>query len=202
MIGAAQILGWGLLAGGAPDESAKGAPVAKVVSVIDDSGSGRSEGATLRVGLGMDLGLPEGLGLGPTFTYDWLQVSAAGTYNLFGLGLRLGASVFPLGETVSPGFTLEVGHVFNSDLRAFMTDVLKERVDGAPEEVSLTYANAHVGVRFEGDKVEFQVRAGATLIAASATPTPPGQEEGLRFEESVSAIILSPSAKLSLVFYP
>lgn len=154
------------------------------------------------LGVMVDAGVPDGLNLALVIRPEhWLRLHAGPSHNLAGFGLRGGLSVLPIDAWITPSVVVEVGHFFDSDLRAFVANILREDDTGLPERITYTYGNAHLGVELGTRNFTFFLRAGYSLVEASTTPSVESQVEGIRFDEDARLTILTPSAKLGLIVY-
>ncbi len=108
----------------------------------------------------MDLGVPDGAGLGiivrPKF--DWLRVGAAVTHNGMAPGARLGITLDPLVFPLVPTFTVEGGHYWEGTL-----PLLKNST-----AIGYNYANFHLGLEV-GSRATFRffLRGGASWLDVS-----------------------------------
>src|SRR5438128_292262 len=69
-----------------------------------------------RVGVLLDLGAPDGVGLSLAYRVQpWLRFHAGPTTNTAGFGVRGGASLIPFAFPVAPNLNLEAGHYFPAD---------------------------------------------------------------------------------------
>ncbi len=152
-------------------------------------------------GLGLDVGVPDGLNLFVNYRpWSWLRLHAGGSHNGFGLGLRGGLSLVPFDSVVTPSLVAEGGYFFRSDLAGFVADITGRRDEGVPEEVEYAYGNLHLGLEFGSPSFTFYLRGGYSLIHAVIQPAQPSQD-GLRFEGDARVNALVPSAKLGFIFY-
>jgi hypothetical protein len=128
-----------------------------------------------RLGLALDVGVPEGLALGATFrALPSLRLWAGPAWNYAGFGLQGGLSFTPLPWRLAPALSVEAGRYFSSDL-----SWLAEDEGGVPEtlrpllgDVSYSYAAAHLGVELGSPRgLVFSLRAGLAYLRAEARGT-------------------------------
>lgn len=151
------------------------------------------------LGVVLDAGVPDGANLGLVARpLSWLRAHVGGSYNLASAGIRAGATYVPFDYWIVPTLTLEGGHFFTGSAKEAIRLVSGVDVDGAPEEVSYTYANGHLGLEFGGDWFTVFLRGGMSFVHATFRPS---DVDNVRFEENVTASVWAPSAKLGLIFY-
>jgi hypothetical protein len=116
----------------------------------------------LKVGMGLDIGVPDGAAVAVVVRpgLDWLSVAGGVTYNGMAPGLRLGATVAPFATIVSPTLTLEGGRAWKGTVPG---------VSGSPS-LGYTYANFHVGIDVGSrDGLRFFLRGGVSYVDMSAS---------------------------------
>ena len=151
------------------------------------------------IGLILDAGVPDGANLGLVARpFSWLRLHAGGSYNLVSAGVRGGVSYVPFNYWIVPTLTVEGGHFFDGNARSSIKAIAGLDVEYAPEKVSYTYANGHLGLEFGGDWYTIFLRGGMSFVHASVRP--PSQDD-VRFEEDVTITAWAPSAKLGFIVY-
>jgi hypothetical protein len=131
------------------------------------------------LGLGTDIGLPDGLALGLVLSpAAWLRISAAlGTTSISDpelIGLyRGGLAVLPLGW--GPSFSFEAGRrnvaPTTSAIRTFLS--LPAWVNSYVQDLGYTYFNAHLGFDYVVQGFTLYLHGGATyLIGTVRAPKP------------------------------
>ena len=152
------------------------------------------------LGLVLDAGVPDGANLGLVARpLPWLRAHIGGSYNLMSGGIRGGVAYVPFQYWIVPTLVLEGGHYFTGSAKDAIETVAGISVDYAPDRVSYTYANAHLGLEFGGDWFTFFLRGGYSFVHASLRPAE--EEDNVRFEEDITATAWLPSAKLGFIFY-
>lgn len=147
------------------------------------------------IGLSMDLGAPDLIGLGlvgkPVW---WLRLALGGSTDLFSGGINGGATVVPMRTIVAPSLTVEGGHVFPADTHGIPRAV-GLNYDG---KVGYDYFDAHVGMEVGAQKrVCFFLHAGVSYLDVSVSP-----EKGQNMSfNSAGLKVWGPSAKLGLLVY-
>lgn len=84
----------------------------------------------------LDVGLPDGLALGPVYApLPWMRLNLSAAHNTFAPGLRMGLTWDPITFPIVPTLTAEAGHYFGG--YSFL----------APDKpgISYDYANLHLG---------------------------------------------------------
>jgi hypothetical protein len=112
-------------------------------------------------GMAMDLGVPDGAGLGLSVRpVDWLRVGAAVTHNTMAPGARVGVTLDPMPTPVGITLTVEGGHYWSGTVPG---------IQGVPS-VAYNYANFHAGLEF-GDRSSFRffLHGGASWLGMSAS---------------------------------
>ncbi len=75
-----------------------------------------------KLGLGIDLGAPDGGGLTVLFRpWWWLRLNGGFAYNVIGAGIRGGLSLAPVQWGVTPTLSFDFGHYFSGDVNKFVT---------------------------------------------------------------------------------
>lgn len=147
------------------------------------------------IGLSMDLGAPDLIGLGlvgkPLW---WLRLALGGSTDLFSGGINGGITAIPLRTIVAPSLTVEGGHVFAADTHGI------PRAVGVPYDgkVGYDYFDAHIGMEVGAQKrVSFFLHAGVSYLDVSVTP-----EKGQNMSfNSAGLKVWGPSAKLGLMVW-
>lgn len=154
------------------------------------------------LGLMLDAGVPDGANLAVVWRPEhWLRFHVGGGHNLNSPGVRAGVSLMLLDGDFTPSLVVEGGHYFAGDLGATMESVLGIDGTNAPDKLSYSYGNAHLGLEFGGSDFTFYLRGGYSLIEADLRPSSEGQGENFRFDEDVHLTVWAPSAKLGFVIY-
>jgi hypothetical protein len=109
----------------------------------------------------MDLGVPDGAGLGLSVRpVDWLRVGAAATHNAMAPGARVGVTLDPIPAAVGVTLTIEGGHYWSGVVPG---------AQGSPA-VAYNYANFHAGLEF-GNRSSFRffLHGGASWLDLTAS---------------------------------
>lgn len=145
----------------------------------------------------VDLGIPDGLAVGPTFSpwNDWFRMNFAVTYNGLAPGFRVGATIDPLKAILSPTLTFEGGYSLPGTIPA---------LDNSPS-ISYLYMNIHAGLDLgKQDRWRFFLHMGPSWISARGTyfnrffnPT----DRSIVIGEPTGTITILPAFKLGYVKY-
>ncbi len=159
-------------------------------------------------GLMLDAGVTEGTGLSvavqPTRA---VRLHLGATHNGIRVGGRVGVTLMPLRQRVSPTLSFEFGHALPGDMDALIRRLTDRTQPPAPalEHVGYTYGSAHLGVEFEvTPRCTFFLRGGASVMQLDA-PNLEALDEPFRHQLSPrelrggSCYGLRPSLKLGLV---
>jgi hypothetical protein len=143
-------------------------------------------------GITMDLGIPDGAGLGLAMRpLDWLRLGGAVTHNGMAPGVRLGVTLDPLPSPVGVTFTVEGGHYWSGTIPG---------IQGLPP-IAYNYANFHAGLEF-GNRSGFRffVHGGASWLDLSGATA-----QNATLATTLSNLSyrgwLTPSAKLGVSLY-
>jgi hypothetical protein len=120
------------------------------------------------VGLGIDVGMPDGLNLGLLLApADWIHLEASVGTNSAALNYRGGLSFIPVGW--GPSFTFEVGHCNLAPMNGVLSTFfgVANWVKPYVQELGYTYFNAHLGFDYPvGDWALF-VHGGYTYLVGT-----------------------------------
>ena len=158
------------------------------------------------LGLGLDVGLPDGLNLGLVLSpADWLRLEAALGTNSASLAYRGGLSFIPVGW--GPSFTFEAGHCNLAATNSVIRTVFSAPGWVTPyvQQLGYTYFNAHLGFDLGLGNVTVYLHAGYTfLIGTVRSPTAVVVDSKtsttVRLAEDGTVYVQTLSAKLGLVY--
>lgn len=185
-----------------PDEEGGAAAEAVDGGSVDAEVSDRADRSRRFLGAMLDAGVPDGANLALVWRpFHWLRLHAGPSYNLNSFGVRGGVSLLPVDSWITPSLVLEGGHFFDGDLGATMESVLGVDAEDAPERLSYTYSNAHLGLELGSSDFRFFIRGGYSYVSAELTPADPAEGDNFRFDDDVYVTAWSPSAKLGFVVY-
>lgn len=171
--------------------------------------------ALTRLGVLFDTGFPDGFALSLAYRPHWaLRLSAGGSYNLLGLGIRGGVSAVPFQTAVTPSLSLDFGHVFSADMGTavrLFADKIPESLQPLLKSVSYDYANLLLGLEVGSQRrFNFYLKAGVTWIWSTAHGTGTYQSSGgaggttvtttwTATDPSVNPVL--PSVKLGFIYW-
>jgi hypothetical protein len=115
------------------------------------------ESSKLKVGGQFDIGAPSGMALGVVVKpkLNWLRLDLAGTYNSE-FGLRIGGTFDPIKFPISPTFTIQAGHTFDSKVPG---------ISKSPE-LGMNYVDFHLGLEVGNrDRWRFFLHAGPSYVS-------------------------------------
>jgi hypothetical protein len=146
-------------------------------------------------GMTMDIGVPDGAGLGLVVRpyLDWLRLAASVTHNGMAPGVRGGLTLDPIKFPLAPTLTVEGGHYWEGSL-----PIVKDS-----PAIGYNYANFHLGLEVGNrDTFRFFMRGGASWIDVSTAhfQNTPGGSGSTLGNPSYSGW-LAPSAKLGFAAY-
>jgi hypothetical protein len=119
-----------------------------------------------RVGLSLDVGLPDGaIAALVVRPLPWLRLAGGGGSNGSALGMRLGATILPFGA--GPSLTLEAGGTREGDATTVLPFLRKSASTEVLQHVSYQYGNAQLGLDFGRRRAAFFVHAGLSYVHAS-----------------------------------
>ena len=153
--------------GAAPPIAAPAAPASMPVA---------ARPALARYGVLFDTAFPDGFALAFAYRPHWaVRLSAGGTYNLIGAGIRGGVSAVPFQTAVTPSLSLDAGHVFSSDMGTavrLFADKIPEALQPLFKSVSYDYVDLLLGLEVGSQRrFNFYLKAGVTWIWATAHGT-------------------------------
>ncbi len=149
------------------------AAVQTPVAVAAARPSGPKSGGRV-LGLGIDLGVPDGVNLGLMLSpSDWLRLEASLGTNSASLGYRGGLSLVPVGW--GPSFNFELGHCNlaapTDTVRTFFS--VPKWVEPYVQQLGYTYFNAHLGFDLVYGRATMFVHGGYTyLMGTVRAPAP------------------------------
>ncbi len=166
-----------------------------------------------RFGVLFDAAFPDGLALSLAWRPHWaFRLSAGGTYNLIGAGIRGGISAVPFQSAVTPSLSLDLGHVFSSDMGTAVRlfgNRLPETLQPLLKSVSYDYADLLLGLEVGSQRrFNFYLKAGVSWIWSTAHGTStfqyPGPSAGSTFtatatDPSVNPVL--PCFKLGFIYW-
>ena len=161
------------------------------------------------LGLMLDVGLPDGIGLaGVVRPLPWLRLNGGLVTNTVGVGLRAGASFAPFRAFVTPSLNADVGRYFKADYSK-----LPERFGADPgtaeatlKDVGYTFASASLGLELGSQRgFSFFLRGGLSywdFSPANAEPALRDAADDPTLEVApVSLRFSSPSFKLGFTLF-
>jgi hypothetical protein len=177
------------------DVTAYPTPAATSDRAVRDPAAPGAPRARVKVGMGLDIGVPDGAALSIAVRpgLDWLSVAGAVTYNGMAPGLRLGATVAPFASIVSPTLTIEGGKAWQGTVPG---------VSGSPS-LGYTYANFHLGIDVGSrDGLRFFLRGGVSYLDMSASNMSPSSSLGdIGITSPSYSGWLAPSGKLGIATF-
>lgn len=169
----------------------------------------RDEVSSLKWGVMLDVGVPDGVGASAVFKpLRWLRLNAGVTTNSISVGMRGGASLLPLSTFVAPSFNVEAGHYLGGDY-----NTLVERLGGSTSsstalirDVSYNYASASVGLNVgPADSWTLFLNVGLSLWSLSVNDVEAflrdSTEDGSITSTPLHVRFTSPSLKLGFIYY-
>src|SRR5450432_457630 len=168
-----------------------------------------------RIGVMLGAGVPDGATASAVYRpLSWLRTEAGGSYNMVSKGVRGGASLVPFG--VGPSVSLEAGHTFDGNAnglaRTFAGSSFSDKA--ALQRIGYDYANLQLGLELGGRRVVFFIHGGMSYVRAtvhnlnadisSSTSSGAAGSSGgttVSFNQDPVVRVLTPSAKLGLIFY-
>lgn len=127
-----------------------------------------AEQAPPRLGVALDLGVPDGIGASVLIRpVPWLRLHAGVATNAISPGVRLGVSVLPFSTVVAPSLTIEAGRFFEGNANGVAQTVSDNPEYHAPalERVSYDFASAHLGLEIGSPRrFVFSFRAGVSVV--------------------------------------
>ena len=187
-------------AAGQPDEQLAGAPLEMPAA----------QRPLPRLGLMVGGGVPDGATGSAVFRpFSWLRTEAGLSYNLIIRGVRAGVSVLPFGA--GPSATFEAGHYFSGNANGIARSIAGAGFHDSAilQKVGYDYANAHLGLDFGTRRVVFFLHGGMSYIRADvhnvnaqiASAMSGSSSTTVTFSQDPQVRVLTPSAKLGLIFY-
>jgi hypothetical protein len=160
-----------------------------------------------RLGLMVGGGVPDGATGSAVFRpFSWLRTEAGLSYNMISRGVRGGISLLPFGS--GPSATLEAGHYFNGNANGIARSIAGAGFHDSAilQQVGYDYVNAHLGLDFGTRRVVFFLHGGMSYIRANVHNVNEqiGSTSGsttVSFNQDPTVRVLTPSAKLGLIFY-
>lgn len=119
-------------------------------------------------GLAMDLGMPDGLNLGPVLApAPWIRFGASAGSNSAGFDYRGSLSFLPVG--FGPSFTFELGHSTMADMNGLLGTFFSVSgwIKPYVQQLGYTYFNAHLGVEYPVGNVMLFLHGGYTYLAGT-----------------------------------
>jgi hypothetical protein len=167
-------------------------PAATNDHALPEPASSAAPHARVKVGMGLDIGVPDGAALAVLVRpgLDWLSLAGSVTYNGMAPGLRLGATVAPFAAIVSPTFTIEGGHAWQGTVPG---------LSGSPA-LGYTYANFHLGIDVGSrNGLRFFLRGGVSYLDMSASNwSPSSSTADIGIASPSYSGWLAPSGKLGV----
>lgn len=161
-------------------------------------------------GLQLDIGVPDGLMLSAVVRPAWwARLHAGAGSNSLSPGIRAGAALTPFGS--GPSLALEAGHYFEGDANG-----LVEGITGAPSEahavlrrIGYDFANAHLGLEFGQERVQFFVHGGITYLRTTVHDVNAVINEDSTSQQSMTiditkdptVVAMVPSVKIGIIAY-
>jgi hypothetical protein len=172
------------------------APAARAETVAVEAAQPSPPPRKHYVGLMLDVGVPDLVGLAVTARpISQLRLHVGGTTDLFSGGIQGGATYVPLKSVASPSLTVEGGYVFKSTTHG-IPESLGIPIEG--NSIGYSHFTAHAGLEVGAQKrVSFFLHAGVSYLDISVTPEP-GSNMGFK---NASLKVWTPSAKLGLLVW-
>ena len=164
----------------------------------------------LKFGMGLDAGIPDGVGLSGIYRpFTWLRANAGINWNYIGYGVHGGVSLVPFYFPITPSLNLEGGHFFETDATPFANQLLPGQdlsaVGDALRRVSYNYGNAQLGLEVGVPRrFIFSLRAGISYLQ---TRIPIQQAlQNIQGDATIEAAPVTikatiPSVKLGFILY-
>jgi hypothetical protein len=162
-----------------------------------------------RLGLMLGAGVPDGATGSLTYRpVSWARAEVGMAYNMISRGVRAGVTLIPFGA--GPSATLEAGHYFDGNANGIARSIAGSGFHDSAilQRVGYDFANAHLGLDFGMRRVVFFLHGGMSYIHARihdvndqvSGPTSPGGTT-VTFNQDPTVRVVTPSAKLGLIFY-
>lgn len=126
------------------------------------------------LGLGIDLGAPDGVTLGLVVApAAWMRLHAAFGTNTAGLGYRGGVTFVPVG--FGPSFTFEAGHCNMAETNELIRMMFSAPKWAKPyvQAVGYTYLNGHVGFDYVRRNLTVFLHGGYTYLMGTVSSSQP-----------------------------
>ncbi len=153
----------------------------------------RSQAEPLRLGVGFDAGVPDGVALGAVTrpTVDWLRIELAASYNGLAPGGRIGVTLEPIPFLVEPTFTVEGGFAASGRIPT---------TSNTPR-LSYQYVNLHLGIEVgDPEKVRVFLHAGPSYVHISSGGFQDLVGQDFTAADPTAKAWLVPTAKLGFVW--
>lgn len=126
------------------------------------------EPALLRVGVLVDVGIPDGAGASLVLKpAAWLRVQAGALGNGVGSGVRVGLVLAPLDWPVRPTLSVEAGRYFDGDAAWVLGDGASAALKSFLSRVSYDFAEGQLGLEFGSKRFAFFLRGGLAYVDIS-----------------------------------
>lgn len=158
------------------------------------------------VGLQLDAGVPDGVGLSLAWRpLSFLRVGAGALTNGASVGARAGLTLSAPWR-VAPALTLEAGHLFEGDANRVVRLVTRDPAfdHALLRRVAYDFATAHLGLELQGTRFGFSLRGGASYLRlplqGAEALTPADGTVQVRLTDPTLRAVL-PSVKLGFAVY-
>jgi len=156
-----------------------------------------------RLGLMIDVGLPDGASLAVAYQPDpRLRMHAGASHNTISGGGRVGLTLAPIRSFMSPTLSLDVGRFAKGDANPLVRAVSGDEMFDSPliERLGYSYANAQVGLQWGGPRTVFYVQGGISYVAGTLRDLESASSM-VTFEEDPRFAVWTPSLRLGLVVF-
>jgi hypothetical protein len=162
------------------------------------------------IGLMVGAGVPDGATASLVYRpYSWLRAEAGGSYNMISKGVRGGVSLIPFG--MGPSASLEAGHYFDGNANGIARSIAGGgfQDNAVLQRIGYDFVNAQLGLDFGVRRVVFYIHGGMSYVHANvhdvnaqiASSMTASSSTTVTLNQDPTVRILTPSAKLGLVFY-
>ncbi|MCL2013227.1 MAG: hypothetical protein FWG75_10635 [Cystobacterineae bacterium] len=175
-------------------------PTSSPRHVDKPTGPSKNQNADLLLGLRLDFGFPDGMGLDFLgYPLPFLQVHLGMATNLFGVGFRAGLSFILSQSMLRPVLTVEAGHHFNG-----ASWVLSQNTAPLDRDffssIQYTFLNTLAGFDVGSANVAFTFRLGSSFLFFKSKGLPPQALDANQrvYAKKIRASMLAPSIKLGI----
>ena len=161
-------------------------------------------------GVGLDVGLPDGLTLSGIYRpIKLVRIELGLGYNALSPGIRLGATLTPIDFWISPSLTVEAGHYFPGNNDSIMHLVVGDTGVAAQtfKDVTYNFANVQVGAEFGSSRFAGFLHVGYSYVSGTINnfqthlQAANAGDNGTLTAQDPSVRLTAPSVKLGMIFY-